>query len=165
MADVEFPRRPLLRRVLERRPIPDDCRPREAHGVPGVELDAPNSRAMNEIGTTNRRKVEMSTGRYVDPRKVGERLPRRPLDEIASLVQGLTYGEMMELAEVLWKVQPEGSAITQENLPELLHRWSKSHSATAHVLEEPPTERRLCASGPNGSHRATHVNHVVFSRA
>jgi hypothetical protein len=140
MADVEFPRRPLLRRVLERRPIPDDYRPRETHRVPGVELDAPDSHAMNEIDTTSHREAEMRMGRYIDLRKLGERVPRRPLDEIASLVQGLTYGEMMELAEVLWKVQPEGSAVTQENLPELLHRWSKSHSATAHVLEEQPTE-------------------------
>ena len=133
MADVEFPRRPLLRRVLERRPIPDDYRPREADRIHGIELEAPNSRAMNEVGTTNHRKAEMNTRTYINL----ERLPRRPLDEIASLVRGLTYGEMMELGEVLWKVQPEGSAVTQENLPELLHRWSKSHSATAHVLEEP----------------------------
>jgi hypothetical protein len=95
---------------------------------------------MNEIDTTSHRTAEMRTGGYIDLRKLGERVPRRPLDDIASLVQGLTYGEMMELAEVLWKVQPEGSTVTQENLPELLHRWSKSHSATAHVLEEPPTE-------------------------
>jgi hypothetical protein len=140
MADVEFSRRPLLRRVLERRPIPDDYRPREAHRVPGVELDAPESGAMNETGTTNYRTAEMPTGTYLNLRKVGERLPRGPLDEIASLVRRLTYGEMMKLAEVLWKVQPEGSAVTQENLPVLLHRWSKSHSVTAHVLEEPPPE-------------------------
>jgi hypothetical protein len=106
MADAEFPRRPLLRRVLERRPIPDDYRPREAGCVPGIELDAPDSRAMNEIDTTSHRTAEMRTGEYIDLRKLGERVPRRPLDDIASLVQGLTYGEMMELAEVLWKVQP-----------------------------------------------------------
>jgi hypothetical protein len=140
MADVEFPRRPLLRRVLERRPIPDDYRPRETHRVPGVELDAPDSRTMNEIDTTSHREAEMRMGRYIDLRKVGERVPRGPLDEIASLIQGLTFGKMMELAEVLWKVQPGGSAITQENLPVLLHRWSKSHSARAQVLEEPRPE-------------------------
>jgi hypothetical protein len=95
---------------------------------------------MNEIDTTNYRKAEVRTGRYIDLREVGERVPRGPLDEIASLIQGLTFGEMMELAEVLWKVQPEGSAITQENLPVLLHRWSKSHSARAQVLEEPRPE-------------------------
>ena len=91
---------------------------------------------MNEIDVTNHRKAEGSTERCINQRKAVERLPRRALDEMASLVQALTYGEMVELAEVLWKVQPEGSAVTRENLPELLHRWSISHSATAYVSEE-----------------------------
>ena len=138
MTDAEFPRRILLRRDLERRPIPDDYRPREVHRVRGVELEASDGCAMNEIDVTNHRKTEGSTETYINQRKADERLPRRPLDEMASLVQGLTYEEMMELAEVLWKVQPEGSAVTRENLPELLHRWSTSHSATTHVSEEPP---------------------------
>ena len=138
MADVEFLRRTLLRRDLERRPIPDHYRPREAHRVRGVELEPSDSCAMNEIDVTNHRKAEGSTERCINQRKAVERLPRRALDEMASLVQALTYGEMVELAEVLWKVQPEGSAVTRENLPELLHRWSTSHSATAHVSEEPP---------------------------
>jgi hypothetical protein len=93
---------------------------------------------MNEINATNHGEAEGTTEVYINHRKAGERLPRRTLDDIASLVQGLTYGEMMGLAEVLWKVQPEGSAVTRENLPELLHRWSKSHSAAVHVSEEPP---------------------------
>jgi hypothetical protein len=58
----------------------------------------------------------------LDPR--GTVNTREPLDEIATVVRGLTYGEMIEFAETLWKAQPEGSAITQENLPSLLHRWS-----------------------------------------
>ena len=136
MTDAEFPRRILLRRDLERRPIPDHYRPREAHRVRGVELEPSDSCAMNEIDVTNHRKAEGSTERCINQRKAVERLPRRALDEMASLVQALTYGEMVELAEVLWKVQPEGSAVTRENLPELLHRWSISHSATAYVSEE-----------------------------
>ena len=136
MADVEFLRRTLLRRDLERRPIPDPYRPREAPRVRGVELEPSDSCAMNEIDVTNHRKAEGSTERCINQRKAVERLPRRALDEMASLVQALTYGEMVELAEVLWKVQPEGSAVTRENLPELLHRWSISHSATAYVSEE-----------------------------
>jgi hypothetical protein len=60
-----------------------------------------------------------------------DQLPREPLDEIATLVQGLTYGEMIELSEATWKCQAEGSAVTQDNLPALLHRWSKSRSTTA----------------------------------
>ncbi len=70
----------------------------------------------------------MNTGTSVNLRKLQEQLDRKPLDEIAMLVQALTYGEMIELAEAMWKVQPDGSAVTQENLPALLHRWSKSRS-------------------------------------
>ena len=79
----------------------------------------------------------MTTGTGVNLRKIEERLARKPLDEIATLIQGLTYGEMIELAQVMWKSQSEGSAVTQENLPALLYRWSKSRSAN---LEEPPSE-------------------------
>jgi len=71
---------------------------------------------------------EMDTG-TVNLRKLQEQLSRRPLDEIATLVCGLTYGEMIELSEAIWRAQPEGSAITLENFPALLHRWSKSRSA------------------------------------
>jgi len=70
----------------------------------------------------------MNTGTNINLRKLQEQLDRNPLDEIAMLVQALTYGEMIELAEAMWKVQPEGSAVTEENLPALLHRWSKSRS-------------------------------------
>ena len=75
--------------------------------------------------------VAMNTGTNINLRKLQEQLDRNPLDEIAMLVQALTYGEMIELAEAMWKVQPDGSAVTQENLPALLHRWSKSRSVSA----------------------------------
>jgi len=65
----------------------------------------------------------------VNLRKFQEQLDRNCLDEIALLLLALTYGEMIELANAIWKAQPEGSAITQDNLPSLLHRWSKSRSA------------------------------------
>jgi len=63
------------------------------------------------------------------------RLPKpeqKPLDEIATLIQSLTYGEMMELSETIWRSQPEGSPVTQEDLPALLHRWAVSRAATPH---------------------------------
>ena len=54
-----------------------------------------------------------------------------PLDQIATLVQSLTYGEMMELSEGICKGSVEGSAVTtQENLPALLYCWSLSRSTT-----------------------------------
>jgi len=76
----------------------------------------------------NHHEAAMNTGTNISLRKLQEQLDRNPLDEIAMLVQALTYGEMIELAEAMWKVQPDGSTVTQENLPALLHRWSKSRS-------------------------------------
>lgn len=60
----------------------------------------------------------------VDLRKLEVELGRRRLDEIADVVRALTYGEMMELAESMWNVRPDGSELNERNLPTLLHRWS-----------------------------------------
>jgi hypothetical protein len=50
------------------------------------------------------------------------------LDEIAEALRTLTYGEMLELAESMWKVNSQGSEITESALPNVLYRWSKSRS-------------------------------------
>ena len=55
---------------------------------------------------------------------------RNRIDEIALLVQSITYGEMIEVAEAMWKAQPADTAITQENLPKLLHQWAKSRRSS-----------------------------------
>ncbi len=81
---------------------------------------------MKEIDLPSEQKDETNVGTTVNLRKLQEQLLRRPLDDIAMLIHGLTYGEMIELSEAIWKAQPEGTAITAENLPALLHRWSKS---------------------------------------
>jgi hypothetical protein len=62
-------------------------------------------------------------------RKFQEQLDRNCLDEIALLLLALTYGEMIDLADAIWTAQPEGTAITKDNLPTLLHRWSKARSS------------------------------------
>lgn len=100
--------------------------------------DAFDEGARNRFDTTNSYEVAMNTGTNVNLRKLQEQLDRQPLDEIAMLVQALTYGEMIELAEGMWKVQPEGTAVTQENLPALLHRWSKSRSLPADEVRQEP---------------------------
>ncbi len=64
----------------------------------------------------------------VNLRKLQEQLDRSRLDEIAALVLSLTYGEMIELANAIWKSQPDSSPLTQETLPALLYRWSKVQS-------------------------------------
>ena len=71
----------------------------------------------------------MNAGESVNLQKLEEQLVRRPLDEIAALMRGLTYGEMIGLAEELWNAQTQGSEISKENLAEWLHRWSTSRTA------------------------------------
>jgi hypothetical protein len=72
---------------------------------------------------------EMNVGGGVNLQKLEEQLARGPLDEIAALMRALTYGEMIELAEGLWNVNGQGSEISKDNLPGLLHRWSTSRTA------------------------------------
>jgi hypothetical protein len=86
---------------------------------------------VDEFDSGNRHEVAMNSGTNINLRKLQEQLDRAPLDEIAMLVRALTYGEMIELAEGMWKVQPDGAAVTQENLPALLHRWSTSRTTPA----------------------------------
>jgi hypothetical protein len=45
------------------------------------------------------------------------------------LIRALTYGEMIELAEGLCNATVQGSEISKDNLPGLLHRWSTSRTA------------------------------------
>ena len=73
----------------------------------------------------------------VNLRKLQEQLDRSRLDEIAALVLSLTYGEMIELANAIWKSQPDGPALTQETLPALLYRWSKAQSGPARRDDRP----------------------------
>jgi hypothetical protein len=72
---------------------------------------------------------ETNVGGSVNLQRLEEQLERRPVDEIAALMRALTYGEMMELAEGLWNVNGQGSEISKDNLPGLLHRWSTSRPA------------------------------------
>jgi hypothetical protein len=48
------------------------------------------------------------------------------LDEIAKIIRTLTYGEMLELAASLWRVNSHESDISESDLPGVLHRWSAS---------------------------------------
>jgi len=73
----------------------------------------------------------------VSLRKFQDPTDRNHLEGIAQLVLTLTYGEMIELADGIWKAQPDGAVITQDNLPALLHRWSKGHAAASTKAGEP----------------------------
>jgi hypothetical protein len=137
MAEVEFPKRAPTLGDLDRRPLADDYRPGR-NGANSVRRETTDGVARNGFDTRNHQEVSMNTGTSVNLRKLQEQLDRKPLDEIAMLVQALTYGEMIEFAEAMWKVQPDGSAVTQENLPALLHRWSKSRSIPGEDARQEP---------------------------
>jgi hypothetical protein len=105
-----------------------------------AELDAPvahrsttaklRSEAFRRDALERERSVdEMNCGGSVNLQKLEEQLARGPVDEIAALMRALTYGEMIELAEGLWNVNGQGSEISKDNLPGLLHRWSTSRTA------------------------------------
>ena len=66
--------------------------------------------------------------RNVNLQRLAEALDRRPIDEIAALVRALTYGDMIELAEEIWRVQPQSLDMSKDALPRILYRWSSSRS-------------------------------------
>jgi|SRR5579864_7639623 len=123
MTEVQFPRRERPPRELDSRPLPDDYRPKQLRMGPVVRAEAEHAAEDNlhrPMGT-DEGTVPAST---VILRKLEAELDRRPLEEIARLVRSLTYGEMLELASSMSEGQPKGSAITADNLPNMLYRWS-----------------------------------------
>jgi hypothetical protein len=136
VAEAEFPKRSPAPEETDWRAATDYRS--ERNGAAMVRRAVPDDGRGNRFDARNHYEVAMNTGTNVNLRKLQEQLDRQPLDEIAMLVQALTYGEMIELAEGMWKVQPDGAAVTQENLPALLHRWSKSRSLPADDVRHDP---------------------------
>lgn len=129
VADTEFPKRPSMLDDVLRRSLIDIYRSESGEEAGQVQQGLPHGNGEgNEFN--NDYEAGMDSGTNISLRKLQEQLERQPLDEIAMLVRALTYGEMIEFAEGVWKVQPEGSAVTQENLPALLHKWSQSRTVT-----------------------------------
>jgi hypothetical protein len=67
----------------------------------------------------------------INLRKLAEALDRRAIDEIATLMRALTYGDMIELAEGIWNARSESPDLSRDTLAPALHRWSTSR-ATQH---------------------------------
>lgn len=117
-------------RELNTQSISNDYRPKRVRmlvpsdmGGDGSEIDEFHERGHSDgaMGISRR----MNSGQ-VNLHKLEHDLTRDPLGEIASMVRALTYGEMMELAQAIWKIRPEGESVDQDSLPMLLHRWSTS---------------------------------------
>ena len=119
MTEVEFPTRARPPRELNSRPLPDDYRPKQlrmGHVVRAEAEHAADSNIHRPMGADEGTGPESA----VILRKLEAELGRR----IARLVRSLTYGEMIELASSMSEVEPKGSAITADNLPNMLYRWS-----------------------------------------
>jgi hypothetical protein len=140
MAESVVPGKPQKPHGLDWRPVVNDYRAKAGRsGTAEIEVfdlaaGDPRGETISDPKSDPRSAPDENEEAMVSPinlRKFQEQLNRNRLDEIAALVLALTYGEMIEMATAIWEAQPEGSAITQDNLPALLHRWSKSRSAVA----------------------------------
>jgi hypothetical protein len=69
---------------------------------------------------------DLGGGRNVNLQRLAEALAPEPLEKIAAMIRGLTYGDMMALAEALWEAKVEPTDISKDALPSVLHRWSTS---------------------------------------
>jgi len=128
MMDAIFPKRSLVPR--ERALIPEDYRPKHlrlegsAHAGDGTLLD----------------------GVGIDLDRIEDELKPNRLKEIAALMRALTYGEMMRLAQDLWKCRPDG-AFDEHSVPMMLHLWSDPAAGAeppdddARAAEVMPTEQ------------------------
>jgi len=125
MTDLMFPKQPPTPRELDTRPISDDYRPRSVRVRASSDADDANYQA-DELHEQSYEEASAEISSQVNLRKLEHELSRNPLDEIATMVRALTYGEMMELAQAIWKIRPEGEGVDQNSLPMLLHRWSTS---------------------------------------
>jgi hypothetical protein len=112
---------------LNWRPIPDYYKPKALRLDP-VEGDNADHYPANGYRPTDDDPHALNAP-SVDLRKLEEELGRRRLDEIADVVRALTYGEMIELAASMWNVKPDGSSLTEHNLPAMLYRWSTSRQS------------------------------------
>ena len=125
MADVIFPKRAPMPRELDARPILDDYRPKTVRIHSITEADG-ESYQIDEFHEQSHSDESPEISSQVNLRKLEHELSRNPLNEIATMVRALTYGEMIELAQSIWKIRQEGEGVDQDSLPMLLHRWSTS---------------------------------------
>lgn len=112
---------------LEQRSAAADLAPRMARRALGTEPKALNGAGIIEHNIQSRGSGVMKTEPAPYPQRQEQQSPT-PLDDIALLLQNLTYGEMIELCQAMWKIRSEGE-LTEANLPALLHRWATSHLA------------------------------------
>jgi hypothetical protein len=125
MADVIFPKRTPTPRELDARPIPSDYRPKKVRLIDSRDVQGESYGGV-ELRDQDYADASMEFAAQVSLHKLEDELSRNRLNEIATLMRTLTYGEMMELAHAIWKIRPQGEEVDQYSLPMMLHLWSTS---------------------------------------
>ena len=123
MTDVIFPKRAPTPRELDTRPIPSDYRPRRVRLLDNSSTESEDDHG-DELSDEDYSEGSMEVSRRINLRGTEYELGRDRLNEIATLVRTLTYGEMMELAHAIWKIRPAKGEVDQHSLPMMLHLWS-----------------------------------------
>ena len=130
MADVIFPKRPPTPRELDTRPIPSDYRPKRMRVLEASGMEN-ESYYGDELRDQDDSEVAMDFSGQLSLPKPKDELSRNRLNEIATLMRALTFGEMIELAQAIWKIRPQGEEVDQFSLPMMLHLWSTSSPGPA----------------------------------
>jgi hypothetical protein len=125
MADLTFSKQAPMPRELDTGLTLNDYRPKRVRTRASSDVDGENYQD-DEFHEQNYSEASTEISRQVNLRKLEHELSRNPLNEIATMMRALTYGEMMELAQGIWKIRPEGEGVNQDSLPMMLHRWSTS---------------------------------------
>jgi hypothetical protein len=125
MDDVIFPKRAPSPRELDARPIPSDYRPKKMRLLESSDMES-ESYDGDDLRDQDYSEPTMDFSGQLSLHKLEDELSRNRLNEIATLMRTLTYGEMMELARAIWKIRPEGEEVDQYSLPMMLHLWSTS---------------------------------------
>lgn len=127
MIDVIFPKRAPSARDRDLRPIPSDYQPRQ---LSTLDADGIGGDTYYEDLGGGPACLEGTHGMDDDS-------SRNRLNEIASLVRSLTYGEMIELARALWNLRGQ-DGLDQHSLPMTLHQWSTASAETGPSAGEAP---------------------------
>jgi len=122
MADLTFSKQAPMPRELDTGLTLNDYRPKRVRMRASSDVDGENYQE-DECHEQDCSEASTEISRQV---KLEHELSRNPLNEIATMMRALTYGEMMELAQAIWKIRPEGEGVNQDSLPMMLHRWSTS---------------------------------------
>jgi hypothetical protein len=107
-----------------------------AHTDFNMPVPEPNERERAQSFTPRAQpaRAEAPTPINISMKRLEQELQTDRLQEIATLVRALTYGEMIELSRQLHRVRPNGGALDENTLPMTLHLWATLPATEAAIV-------------------------------